>query len=91
VRRDGDIVRITGAQSKPAGMGSLFIDGQVEEIGADYFTFRGVIRINDTPDRARDCSADKLWHFAITQNRAYWRLREFEWCDYLTDYIDIYF
>ena len=24
-------------------------------------------------------------------NRRYWRMREFEWCDRLTDYIDIYF
>ena len=61
------------------------------EIGADYFVFDGTIRIADTPDAGRRCEADKVWHFAVTQNRPYWRLREFEWCDGLTDYIDIYF
>lgn len=88
--RDGTIF-LTGAQSDTAGPGRLFLDGWIEEIGADYFTFHGTIRITDTPDPGRQCEKDKIWHFAITQNRPYWRLREFEWCDYLTDYIDIYF
>lgn len=88
--KDGTIY-LMGSQSDPAGPGRLFMDGRVEEIGADYFTFRGTIRITDTPDPGRKCEQDKLWHFAITQNRPYWRLREFEWCDYLTDYVDIYF
>jgi hypothetical protein len=35
--------------------------------------------------------ADKAWHFAVMQNRPYWRLREFDWCEDLTDYVDIYF
>ena len=61
------------------------------EIGTGYFTFKGTIRIKDTPDRNRSCEKTKNWHFAVTQNRPYFRLREFEWCDYLTDYIDIYF
>lgn len=88
--RNGTIF-LTGAQSDTAGPGRLFLDGWIEEVGADYFTFRGKIRITDTPDPGRQCEKDKVWHFAITQNRPYWRLREFEWCDYLTDYVDIYF
>ena len=91
VRREGDLILLTGSQSKPDGPGRLFLDGRVTEIGNDYFLFDGIVRITDTPDRGRTCDADKEWRFAVTQNRPYWRLREFEWCDGLTDYIDIYF
>lgn len=90
VRDEGGTIRLTGSQAQPDGPGRLFLDGVVTEIGAGYFTFDGVIRITDTPDAGRRCEARKTWHFAVTQNRPYWRLREFEWCDYLTDYIDIY-
>jgi len=89
-RWEADTVRLTAAQAK-SGVGRLFLDGVIEEIGSDYFTFRGTIRIEDAPDAGRRCEKTKSWHFAITQNRPYWRLREFEWCDGLTDYIDIYF
>lgn len=74
-----------------SGGGRLFLDGSILEIGEGFFTFRGTIRITDTPDAGRSCERDKTWHFAITQNRPYYRLREFGWCDGLTDYIDIYF
>lgn len=86
----GERVLLTAAQAK-TGEGRLFMDGQVAEIGSDYFIFRGTIRIEDAPDPGRRCEATKDWRFAVTQNRPYWRLREFEWCDGLTDYIDIYF
>jgi hypothetical protein len=86
----GEALLLTAAQAK-SGAGRLFLDGVVEEIGSDYFTFRGTIRIEDAPDPGRRCEMTKLWRFAVTQNRPYWRLREFEWCDGLTDYIDIYF
>jgi len=82
---------LRAAQSAREGMGRLILDGAILEVGEGYFTFRGTIRIADTPDPGRMCEATKTWHFAVTQNRSYYRLREFEWCDYLTDYIDIYF
>lgn len=82
---------LRAAQAQPDGPGRLFLDGTVTEIAADYFVFDGTIRIADTPNVGRACQANKVWHFAVTQNRPYWRLREFEWCDGLTDYIDIYF
>lgn len=82
---------LRAAQAQPDGPGRLLLDGTVSEIGADYFVFDGTIRITDTPDAGRRCEATKIWHFAVTQNRPYWRLREFEWCDGLTDYVDIYF
>ncbi len=91
VRNDGGRWTLRGAQSEVAGPGRLFLEGRILEIGEGYFTFRGTIRITDTPDRERHCELNKTWHFAVTQNRPYYRLREFEWCDYLTDYIDIYF
>jgi len=91
VRVDGGVWHLTGAQAEAGGPGRLFLDGTIAEIGKDYFTFDGTVRIADTPDRARRCEANKRWTFAVTQNRPYWRLREFEWCDGLTDYVDIYF
>lgn len=89
-RWDGDRLRLTGAQAKTGG-GRLFLDGYVTAIDEREFTFRGTIRIEDTPDAGRHCEQTKDWQFAVTQDRPYWRLREFEWCDRLTDYIDIYF
>lgn len=89
-RWEGDTLLLTAAQAR-TGAGRFFLDGQVTEIGSDYFLFRGTIRIEDAPDPGRRCEATKDWRFAVTQNRPYWRLREFEWCDALTDYIDIYF
>lgn len=91
VREETGTIRLTGSQTSSEGPGSLFLDGEVREVGEGYFLFDGVIRIADTPDPGRRCEADKLWHFAVTQGRPYWRLREFEWCDDLTDYVDIYF
>jgi len=89
-RRDG-VWSLRAAQAEAGGPGRLFVEGRIIEIGADYFTLAGKIRITDTPDRGRSCEMDKTWRFAVTQNRPYFRLREFEWCDYLTDYVDIYF
>lgn len=91
ITREGGVWKLHGRQAGANGPGLLALDGKITEIGADYFTFQGKISITDTPDVGRTCSAEKTWRFAITQNRRYYRLREFEWCDELTDYIDIYF
>ncbi|TIX51083.1 hypothetical protein [Alteraurantiacibacter aquimixticola] len=82
---------LTASQFAPERPAAVLLDGKVTEVGADYFLFDGTITIMNTPDAGRFCQQDKVWRFAITQDRQYWRLREFEWCDYLTDYIDIYF
>ena len=82
---------LRGAQAEAGGPGRLFLEGRVTEIGRDYFLFDGLVRIADTPDRGRLCEKRDLWRFAVTQNRKFWRIRAFEWCDGLTDYIDIYF
>ena len=89
-RWENNQLLLTGAQAKSGG-GRLFIDGRVIAINQNDFIFRGTIRIEDTPDAGRRCEMTKDWHFAVTHSRPYWRLREFEWCDGLTDYIDIYF
>ncbi|MEE4454750.1 hypothetical protein [Novosphingobium resinovorum] len=91
IRRDNGVWSLRGAQAGAGGPGRLFLDGTITEIGAGYFTFEGRIAISDTPDAGRRCDKTKTWHFAVTQNRPYYRLREFEWCDGLTDYIDIHF
>ena len=91
VRREGRVWKLRGAQAEAGGPGRLWLDGEIREIGRDYFLFEGKIRIADTPDRGRLCEQNKSWRFAITQRRTYYRLREFEWCDGLTDYIDIHF
>lgn len=87
----GDVVHINGIQRERGGDAYVLIDGDVEEIGADYFIFNGRIAIANAPDAGRYCERTGRSRFAITQNRRYWRLRQFEWCDRLTDYIDIYF
>lgn len=90
-KRDGQLW-LKGVQHAPdGGRGLLTIDGHVTEIGPDYFTFSGEIVIKGTPDAGRVCTMRRDdWRFAITEGRKYWRLREFEWCDGLTDYVDIY-
>lgn len=87
----GPAWHLSASQAEAGGPGRLQVDGTVTRIGPGYFTLRGTIRMTDTPDRGRRCEATKDWHFAITQKRPYYRLREFEWCDGLTDYIDIHF
>jgi hypothetical protein len=87
----GPLWRISASQAQAGGPGRLQLDGDIVAVGPGSFTLRGTIRIIDTPDRGRRCEATKDWHFAITQHRPYYRLREFEWCDGLTDYIDIHF
>ena len=82
---------LRAAQAEAGGPGRLFLEGQVTEIGRDYFLFDGTVRIADTPDKGRACEKHDVWRFAVTQNRRYWRIRTFEWCDDLTDYVDIYF
>jgi hypothetical protein len=82
--------RIEGEQLDESGAG-VRVSGVITEIGQDYFLLDGTVAIADTPDVGRACSAAKVWRFGATQRRSYYRLREFEWCDYLTDYVDIYF
>ncbi len=91
LREQDDTVYLSGGQIDQNGGGTLWLDGEVISSGDDHFVFEGLIRISNTPDEGRICQDTKRWHFAITQNRKYYRLREFEWCDGLTDYIDIYF
>lgn len=91
VAEEGGHVHLSGAQHERGGPGRLYVEGDVVEIGEDYFVFDGRIEIVDTPDAGRRCVKTGPSRFAVTQNRRYWRLREFEWCDYLTDYVDIYF
>lgn len=91
VVRERGVWKLRGAQAEAGGPGRLLIDGRIGEIGRDYFTLIGTVRIADTPDRGRLCEQSKTWRFAITQRRKYYRLREFEWCDSLTDYVDLHF
>lgn len=82
--------RLYGRQTGPEGE-LLIVLGKITEIGDGYFILDGIIQIANAPDDGRECHANKEWRFAVTQGRKYYRLREFEWCDGLTDYIDIYF
>ena len=91
VSQRGPVVHLRGAQVAPDGIGRLEIEGDVLNIEADRFTFVGRIAITNTPDAGRRCVKNGVVEFAITQGRKYWRMREFEYCDQLTDYVDIYF
>lgn len=85
------VLFLKGEQRAIGGPGSVSIDGYVVRINESEFILNGTITIDDTPDVGRKCRKSGEWKFAITQKRKYWRLREFEWCDGLTDYVDIYF
>jgi hypothetical protein len=87
----GKTLMLEGVQRAKDGPGRVSVVGHVTRIGATEFVLNGTITIEDTPDAGRRCEKAGDWKFAITQNRKYWRLRDFEWCDQLTDYIDIYF
>ncbi|MXO91777.1 hypothetical protein [Pontixanthobacter aquaemixtae] len=91
LREQNGTFYLSGGQIASDGAGTLWLDGEVVSSGDDHFIFEGLIRIANTPGNGRICQDTKRWRFAITQNRKYYRLREFEWCDGLTDYIDIYF
>jgi hypothetical protein len=91
VSQRGDVVHLKGTQVAAGGNGRLEMEGDVLSIDSGHFIFRGTIKIKDTPDAGRSCVKNGDSEFAITQGRKYWRMREFEWCDGLTDYIDIYF
>ena len=84
-------VHLSGSQHARGGAGRLELDGDLVEIGAAGFTFRGRIAIVDTPDPGRNCVRDGTYEFRITGRRRYWRLQQMEQCDGLTDYVDIYF
>lgn len=89
VDRDG-VWRMIGSQTGP-GEAYVGVDGVISEVGENFFTLNGTITIANAPDAGRMCKATADWRFEVTQNRKYYRLRQFEWCDGLTDYIDIYF
>jgi len=91
VRDAAGRVHLSGLQAARGGAGRLELDGELVEIGARSFTFRGRIAITDTPDPGRECVRDGTYEFRITGRRRYWRLQEMEQCDGLTDYVDIYF
>jgi hypothetical protein len=91
VSERGGRVHLSGSQAARGGPGRLTLDGDVVEIGATSFTFRGRIVIAETPDPGRNCVRDGTYEFRITGRRRYWRLQEMEVCDGLTDYVDIYF
>lgn len=88
--KKGEVVHLSGSQSGANGA-VLAVEGDVLAIDTKHFILRGRIAITNTPDPGRSCLKEGDHEFAITQNRKYWRLREFEWCDELTDYVDIYF
>ncbi len=85
------VLTLRGEQRAADNIGHVSFSGTVTRVDKSEFLFDGTIIINGTPDADRRCEKSGNWRFAITQNRKYWRLREFEWCDDLTDYIDIYF
>ena len=90
-RMRGGLLRLSGAQSERGGPGRVTLDGDVLRIDPRSFSFRGHIVITDAPDRGRNCVRDGTYEFRATGRRRYWRLQDFEACDGLADYVDIYF
>jgi len=88
---NGGLLHLNGSQSARSGNGRVTIDGDVIRINPRSFFFRGRIVITDTPDRGRNCVREGTYEFRATNQRRYWRLQDFEACDGLADYVDIYF
>ena len=87
----GGLLHLSGSQTERGGPGRLTLDGDVLRVDPRSFTFRGRILITGTPDPGRNCVRDGTYEFRVTQRRRYWRLQDFEACDGLADYVDIYF
>jgi hypothetical protein len=81
---------LEGKQQK--GGDSVTIDGQILEINAKDFKFRGKIvtqvsHINE----GQACERNGDMVFKITNNRKYWRLQQMQNpCSTVTDYVDIF-
>lgn len=88
---NGGLLHLSGAQSAPDGSGRVTLDGDVLRISERSFIFRGRIVITDAPDPGRNCVREGVYEFRSTGARRYWRLQDFEACDGLADYVDIYF
>ena len=85
------LLYLRGSQGEPGGPVGLTLEGEVLRIDPRSFIFRGRIAIAGTPDIDRNCVRDGTYEFRVTQRRRYWRLQDFEACDGLADYVDIYF
>jgi hypothetical protein len=88
---NGGLLHLSGSQSARGGAGRVTLDGDVLRINPRSFFFRGRIVITDAPDRGRNCVREGTYEFRATGQRRYWRLQDFEACDGLADYVDIYF
>jgi hypothetical protein len=88
---NGGLLHLSGSQSAQHGRGRVTLDGDVLRINPRSFSFRGRIVITDAPDPGRNCVREGIYEFRATGTRRYWRLQNFEACDGLADYVDIYF
>ena len=88
---NGGLLHLNGSQSGRGGAGRVTLDGDVLQINSRSFSFRGRIVITDAPNRGRNCVRDGTYEFRATGTRRYWRLQDFEACDGLADYVDIYY
>ena len=88
---NGGLLHLNGSHAARGGPGRLTLDGDVLRISMRSFLFRGRIAITDAPDRGRNCVREGTYEFRATGQRRFWRLQDFEACDGLADYVDIYF
>ncbi len=88
---NGGLLHLNGSQIARNGRGQVTVDGDVTRINPRSFIFRGRIVITDAPDLGRNCVREGTYEFRATGQRRYWRLQDFEACDGLADYVDIYY
>ena len=88
---NGGLLHLNGSHAARGGPGRLTLDGDVLRINPRSFVFHGRIVITDAPDPGRNCVREGTYEFRSTGQRRYWRLQDFEACDGLADYVDIYF
>jgi hypothetical protein len=92
VTDDGGRYKLKGDQ-RGKGTDFMTIDGEVLEVNALNFTFKGKIvsRVSHIAD-GKECTRDGTFQFRIAGARQFWRLRENQNpCDQVVDYIDIFF
>lgn len=89
---DKGTYKVKGEQ-RGKGSDLLTIEGEVTEITALNFTFKGKIvsRVSYIAN-GKDCVRDGTFQFRISGARQFWRMREqANPCDEAADYIDIFF
>jgi hypothetical protein len=84
---------VKGEQRGRGNKDFVTIDGEITNIDAKEFTFKGrIVTQVSHINGGKPCTRDGEFTFKITGKRRYWRMQQMDNpCDPVTDYVDIYF